>query len=72
MRWLTEANVPRRIAWRVMMPNQISIWFIQLDPTGVKWKVTFGLACQPGLDLGSVVSGQVVQDDVDLLAARGV
>ena len=40
----TEAKVPRRMAWRVMMPNQISIWFIQLDPTGVKWNVTFGLA----------------------------
>ena len=25
MRWLTEANVPRRIACLVMMPNQISI-----------------------------------------------
>jgi hypothetical protein len=36
-RWLTEANVPRRIACLVMMmPNQISIWFIQLEPTGMK------------------------------------
>jgi hypothetical protein len=35
MRWLIDTNVPRRIACLVMMmPNQISIWFIQLDPTG--------------------------------------
>jgi hypothetical protein len=25
MRTFTELNVPRRIAWRVMMPNQVSI-----------------------------------------------
>jgi hypothetical protein len=44
MRALTEVKVPRRIDWRVMIPNQISIWFNQLDPTGVKWNVMFGLA----------------------------
>jgi hypothetical protein len=22
----TEANVPRRMDWRVMIPNQVSIW----------------------------------------------
>jgi hypothetical protein len=32
----TELNVPRRTAWRVMMPNHVSIWLIQEDPTGVK------------------------------------
>src|SRR5215217_985598 len=43
MRALTEVNVPRRMACLVMIPNQVSIWFIQLDPTGVKWSCTFGL-----------------------------
>lgn len=36
MSWLTETNVPRRMVCLVMMPNQISIWFIQLEPTGMK------------------------------------
>jgi len=34
--------LPRLIAWRVMTPNQVSIWLSQDEPTGVKWKVTFG------------------------------
>ncbi len=38
-----EVNVPRRMACRVMIPNQVSIWLIHEDPTGVKWKVMFGL-----------------------------
>lgn len=42
MSCLTELNVPRRIAWRVMSPNQISIWLIQDAPVGVRWKVMFG------------------------------
>ncbi|MET8763609.1 hypothetical protein [Lentzea sp. NPDC004782] len=32
-------TVPQRIAWRVMILNRISIWFIRNDPIGVKWKV---------------------------------
>jgi hypothetical protein len=32
MRICTEAKVPRRMAWRVMMLNQVSIWFSQDDP----------------------------------------
>ncbi len=44
MRTLTEVKVPRRMDWRVMMPNQVSIWFIHEDPTGVKWKLTCGLS----------------------------
>jgi hypothetical protein len=31
---LTELNLPRRIACRVMIPSQVSIWFIQEEPTG--------------------------------------
>ena len=47
MRWiraLTEVNVPRRMACLVMMPNQVSIWLIHEEPTGVKWNVMFGFA----------------------------
>ena len=36
-RTFTELNVPRRIDCRVMIPNQVSIWLIQGEPTGVKW-----------------------------------
>ncbi|WUB68686.1 hypothetical protein OG734_47155 [Streptomyces sp. NBC_00576] len=54
IRTFTPENVPRRIDWRVRIPNQVSIRLIQEDPTGVEWKVDVG--------------GEVVQDDVDLLA----
>jgi hypothetical protein len=54
-----RVNVSRRIACLVMIPNPVSIWLIQLDPTGVKRKVMFGFAGQPGMDVGCVVSGQV-------------
>ena len=30
----TEENVPRRIARRVMMANQVPIWLIRMDPIG--------------------------------------
>lgn len=39
---LTLANVPRRMDCRVVIPNQISIWFNHEDPTGVKGKWTCG------------------------------
>ena len=41
---LTELNVPRRIAWRVVKPNHISIWLIHDAPTGVRWNVMFRLS----------------------------
>src|SRR3954465_11710326 len=53
-RTCTEAKVPRRMAWRVMIPNQVSIWFSQLDPVGVKWKGTFGFAASHALTSGVV------------------
>jgi hypothetical protein len=37
-----EVNVPRLIACLVMILNQISTWFNQELPVGVKWKVTPG------------------------------
>jgi hypothetical protein len=33
IRTVTEVNVPRRMDWRVMMPNQVSIWLIQDEPS---------------------------------------
>ena len=34
LRAFTELNVPHRISFRVMMPFQISIWFIHDAPVG--------------------------------------
>ena len=34
LRTFTELNVPHRISFRVMMPFQISIWFIHDAPVG--------------------------------------
>ena len=34
---LTLRKLPRRMAWRVRMPNQVSTWFIQEAEVGVKW-----------------------------------
>ena len=31
-----------------MIPNQVSIWLIHDDPTGVKWKLTRGLRGEQG------------------------
>jgi len=39
MRSLTEVKVPRRIAWRVMMPKKISTMFGQDPLVGVKCMV---------------------------------
>jgi hypothetical protein len=46
-------KAPRRIACLVASPEPGLDWFIQLDPTGVEWDVTFGLrsgqACTSGV-----------------------
>ena len=52
IRVLTEVNVPRRMACLMMIPNQVSIWLIHDDPTGVKWKLTFGFAASQALTSG--------------------
>jgi hypothetical protein len=41
---LTERKVPRRMAWRVMMPKMISTMFSHQHPVGVKCKVIRWLA----------------------------
>src|SRR3982750_2528559 len=71
MRTLTELNVPRRIACRVMLPNQVSIWLSQEDPTGVKWNSTFGFFSSHSFTSGVVWGRKVVQYDVNLLASVG-
>jgi hypothetical protein len=35
MSWTRDSKEPRRIAWRVMIPNQVSIWLIHELPLGV-------------------------------------
>ena len=41
---LTLRKLPRRMALRVRMPNDVSTWFIQEAEVGVKWKMTRGFA----------------------------
>src|SRR5512133_4198750 len=71
MRTLTELNVPRRIAWRVMTPNQVSIWLSQEDPTGVV-EFNVRVLLQPLLHLRGGMGRKVVQYDVNLLAGVGL
>jgi hypothetical protein len=71
MRTLTLLKVPRRIDWRVMTPNQVSIWLSHDEPTGVKVEVDVRILIQPGLDVRGGVGRQVVQDDMDVLAGVG-
>jgi hypothetical protein len=68
VRTCTEANVPRRMAWRVMIPNQVSIWFSQLDAVRDEVEVHVRMTVQPGPDVGDAVGGQVVQHHMDLTA----
>jgi hypothetical protein len=49
---LTLVKVPRRMDWRVMIPNQASIWLIQKDPLGVKWNRTCGLSASQATTSG--------------------
>jgi hypothetical protein len=37
VRTRTISKLPRRRAWRVRMPNQVSTWLIQNALVGVKW-----------------------------------
>jgi len=37
---MTDRTLPRRMAGRETMPNQVSNWFIRWDDVGVKWKLT--------------------------------
>jgi hypothetical protein len=45
----------------VMMPNQVSIWLIQDEPTGVKWKCTCGLRASHAVTSGVVCVASVLR-----------
>ena len=64
--------MPRRIAWRVMIPKKTSTRFSQEPEVGVKCRVIRGLLGQPGLDVGVLVGGVVVHHDVQLAARVGL
>ena len=51
VRSLTLRKVPRRMAWRVMMPKKISTMFSHEQPVGVKCRVNAGLV-EPAPDSG--------------------
>ena len=52
MRSVTELKLPRRMAWRVMMPKKISTMFIQDPDVGVKCMVMRGFRASQALTLG--------------------
>lgn len=60
----TETKVPRRMAWRSMMPNQTSTRFNHDPDVGVKWTLMRGFAGMPVADLDSLVRGVVVHHQV--------
>ena len=63
------AKLPRRMAWRVMIPKKISTRFNQDPEVGGEVQGDPWVAGQPGLDGGVFVGGVVVADDVQLRAA---
>ena len=66
MRSVTLRKVPRRIAWRVMIPKKISTMFSHDPDVGREVQRDPGLLGQPGLDVGVLVGGVVVAHDVQL------
>jgi hypothetical protein len=48
----TLVKVPRRMAWRVMMPKKISTMFIQEASVGVKCMMTRGFLASQASTLG--------------------
>ncbi len=50
-----EWKVPRRIAWRVMIPKKISTMFSQLPLVGVKCSWTRGCLVSQALTLGCLL-----------------
>ena len=47
-------KVPRRMAWRVMMPKKISTMFSHEQLVGVKCRVTLGFLSSQAVTLGCV------------------
>jgi hypothetical protein len=52
MRSFTEVKVPRRMAWRVMIPKKISTRFSHDPEVGVKCRVIRGLRASHALTAG--------------------
>ena len=61
---MTLENDPRRMACWVMSPNQRSTWLIQ--EAQVRVHVAPLAPRRPGLDLGVLVGGVVVDDEMDV------
>ncbi len=72
VRSVTEAKLPRRMAWRVMMPKKASTRFSQLPDVGVKCSVTRGLRASQLTTAGVFVGAVVVAHDVQLAARVGL
>src|SRR5258708_7962930 len=68
----TDANVPRRMDWRGVVPDQGSLLVFPPDPARGEWEWTPRVGLQPGHDVGGGVGGEVVQHYVHLLAAVGL
>ena len=52
VRSLTERKVPRRMAWRVMMPKKISTMLSQEQLVGVKCRVIRGFSLSHAFTAG--------------------
>jgi hypothetical protein len=68
---VTLPKVPRRMAWRSMMPNQSSTRFIHDADVGVKCTCTRGFASSQVQNLGPLVGGVVVHHEVQLSVGVG-
>src|SRR5262245_38844331 len=65
---LTDVNMPRAMTSRSIRPNQISTWLSQEEYVGVKCSLHVRVLLQKLRDFLGLVSGEVVEDDVDLLS----
>jgi hypothetical protein len=71
MRSRTLVKVPRRMAWRVMMPKKISTMLSQDPEVGMKCRVIRGCFASQACTSGCLWGGVVVNDDVQLGAGMG-
>lgn len=68
----TEANVPRRMAWRVMIPKKVWTMFSQEPEVGVKCSWIRLCRGEPVPHCGMLVGAVVVQHEVQLAARVGL
>ena len=69
---LPLAKVPRRIAWRVMIPEKISTMFIHDPEVGVKCNVIRGLFASQAWTSGCLVGVVVIEHHVQLTSRVGL